>query len=343
MKKSVLKITIIVLIVLAVFLFISIIFNLIFVKYDKKKYSIYGEYVNVNDKKMYVSVLGEGENTIVILPGAGCVGTVEYYRPLAKELAKTNKVVIIEYFGYGFSDDTSEERTIENIVNEIILCLKQLNITKNIILMPHSQSGLYSLYYAEKYPDEIIAIIGLDMTLAEYEYDIDYSLLEKNLGVTEEEYKSQYNKYPIALNFLVNKTGIMRWGEGIYNNEEYKELRKYNLYSQEEIRVFRKELKIYPSKALLKEIKNTPNMIQQMRNHKYPNDLPVLQFLNSNNAQILPEAFGTDYEGLNKQMITNDSIQRYEIIQGKHNTIFLDGLSEIVEKSNNFIEMISTN
>ena len=179
------------------------------------------------------------------------------------------------------------------------------------------------------------------MELAEYEYDIDYKLLENKIGVTEEEYKNRYNKYPLILNLLVNKTGIMRWFERIYNSEVYEELRKYNLYSDEEIKIYSKELKIYPSMALLNELKNTPTMISQMRNHKYPNNLPVLQFLNSNTTKILLEDLGTDYEGLNKQMITNSNIQKFEIIQGKHSTIFLDGLNEIVEKSNSFIESIN--
>lgn len=31
--------------------------------------------------------------------------------------------------------------------------------------MPHSVSGIYSMYYANKYPDEIKEIIGIDCTL----------------------------------------------------------------------------------------------------------------------------------------------------------------------------------
>ena len=39
------------------------------------------------------------------------------------------------------------------------------------ILMPHSISGLYSIYYANTYPEEVAGIIGIDCTLpkmAEY-------------------------------------------------------------------------------------------------------------------------------------------------------------------------------
>ena len=95
---------------------------------------------------MYLSVLGEGENTIVILPGSGCVGSTILYRPLAKKLAENNSVIIVEYFGYGFSDDTDKERTTKNIVEETRLALKQVCSKEQYILMPHSMSGVYSLY-----------------------------------------------------------------------------------------------------------------------------------------------------------------------------------------------------
>lgn len=32
-------------------------------------------------------------------------------------------------------------------------------------MMPHSISGIYSMYYANAYPDEVKAVIGIDFTL----------------------------------------------------------------------------------------------------------------------------------------------------------------------------------
>ena len=37
--------------------------------------------------------------------------------------------------------------------------LQKSNIKGPYILMPHSVSGVYSMYYANKYPDEVKAII----------------------------------------------------------------------------------------------------------------------------------------------------------------------------------------
>lgn len=146
MIKKFLKIISVILISLILILLLSTLVNQILFKVEKNKYSIYGQYVKVNNKEMYLSVLGEGENTIVILPGSGCVGSTILYRPLAKKLAENNSVIIVEYFGYGFSDDTDKERTTKNIVEETRLALKQVCSKEQYILMPHSMSGVYSLY-----------------------------------------------------------------------------------------------------------------------------------------------------------------------------------------------------
>lgn len=121
--------------------------------------------VKVNDKTMHAYIKGSGEKTIVVLSGWGTENPVDDFTPLADKLCDEYKVVILEYFGYGTSDITENARTNENIVNEIRTALNELDIKPPYILMPHSMSGLYSLYYVDKYPDEVEGIIGIDMSL----------------------------------------------------------------------------------------------------------------------------------------------------------------------------------
>ena len=338
--KKVGKIIGVIFLIVLILLIISTIIHQVLKKVDKEKYSIYGEYIEVNGKNMYISVLGDGEKTIVILPGSGATGSTVYYRPLAEKLAQNYKVVVVEYFGYGFSDDTKEERTNENIVKELRTCLKNANIEGPYILMPHSMSGIYSLYYAKTYPDEVEAIIGLDMEIAEYEYSIDWDVLYSKHGITEKKYKSQM-EYPVILNYLVEKTGIMRWLDKIYNKDLYKKLESYNLYSDEELLIYSKELKNYPSIALLNEYGDTYwNNLEEMRNVKYPDSLPVIQFLSSSNIEGSKEFFGIDSLKINRDMIVNENIQSISIIEGSHSVIFLDGLTKICEETKEFIDKL---
>lgn len=146
---------------------LGMIVNQILTFYEKSIYTAPGEMVNVGDKQMHVYTQGEGDNTIVLTPGLGTTAPVLDFEPLIDELAKTNKVVVVEPFGYGWSDLTDKERTVENMTEELRTALSAADIKAPYVLMPHSISGIYATYYANTYPNEIKAIIGIDCTLPE--------------------------------------------------------------------------------------------------------------------------------------------------------------------------------
>lgn len=124
----------------------------------------YGDFVTVNGEQMSYRIDGTGGNVIVLLSGMGMASPVLEYQPLTAELAKSHTVVTLEYFGYGRSSKTSKERTIENIVAEVHSAISQLGYSK-YTLMGHSVGGLYGLYYANQYPNELTGFVGLDPTV----------------------------------------------------------------------------------------------------------------------------------------------------------------------------------
>ena len=121
--------------------------------------------INVNNKQMRAYVKGSGDQTIVLLSGWGTENPIDDFMPLIDELSSDFKVVALEYFGYGESDVTYDERSNKAIVEEIRTALSNLNIKPPYVLMPHSMSGLYSLYYKNNYPSEVKAIVGIDASL----------------------------------------------------------------------------------------------------------------------------------------------------------------------------------
>ena len=99
----------------------------------------------LRSKYMNVYIAGEGEKTIVILSGFGIQSPVLEYKALADRLSENNyRVVVLEYFGYGFSSKTDSERTNENIAREIKQGLEMAGINGPYVLMPHSISNLYA-------------------------------------------------------------------------------------------------------------------------------------------------------------------------------------------------------
>lgn len=171
--------------------------------------------VEVNGKTMKAHVKGSGDKTIVMLSDWATDSPIDEFFPLYDKLSKDYKVVVLDYFGYFGSDITNDERTNENMVQEIRAALKELNINPPYILMPHSMSGLYSLYYANKYPSEVLGIIGIDMALPQKQLE------EWNEETFE---KAKLSQESSNLNVSI----INQWNKFYDNSKELKGL-KYPL------------------------------------------------------------------------------------------------------------------
>lgn len=102
----------------------------------------------------------------MLIPGFGTGAPALDFKPLIDELSPFYKVVAVEPFGYGLSDETDKERTTANIISEVHEAVQNLNIDQ-YILMGHSIGGIYGLEYAKKYPNEVSAFVGVDSSVPE--------------------------------------------------------------------------------------------------------------------------------------------------------------------------------
>lgn len=127
----------------------------------------YGQLVVVEGKQMNVVVSGDsggGEETIVLLPGLGTAAPALDFAPLIDALDDEHRVVAVEPFGTGLSDQTDAPRTAENITREVHEALGQLGIDR-YVLMGHSIAGIYALTYSAAYADEMVAFVGIDSSV----------------------------------------------------------------------------------------------------------------------------------------------------------------------------------
>lgn len=138
--------------------------NVIATKVEASVFTPYGESVAVGGKSMNVVVAGEGDQTIVLLPGLGTAAPALDFQPLIAELQDTYRVVAVEPFGTGLSDQTDVPRTAENITSEVHEALQELGVDR-YVLMGHSISGIYALTYTAAYPDEVTAFVGIDSSV----------------------------------------------------------------------------------------------------------------------------------------------------------------------------------
>lgn len=268
---------------------------------EKEKNPAPGQYVEVNDKQMHLCILGDGKHTIVLLPGLGTSAPVLDFMPLAESLAKENRVVIVEPFGYGWSDITPAERTIENKVEEIRSALHTAQITGPYILMPHSISGLYSIYYANTYPEEIEGIIGIDCTLpkmADYfgeEYPAQMPLIEgqlSSIGIMR------------LLTCLAPDSFISDNSKQYYTEE--------NLSIQKNIASWKAS-----NKNMIDEMNHISDSVAKTYDMTFQTNLPVLLFTEEDKKQS-PREDGKTNVSFQNSYITNPSLQKVVLLDGSH-------------------------
>ena len=152
-------------IMLIVFLLALFIYNRAMLIKEKPLHEPLGQMVEVDGYNMNVYTEGEGERTLVFMAGSAIVSPIFEYKPLYSLLSNDYKIVVIEKFGYGFSDVIDDERSFDTIIRQDREALSKAGINGPFILCPHSMSGIEAILWAQTYPDEIEGIVGLDMAV----------------------------------------------------------------------------------------------------------------------------------------------------------------------------------
>lgn len=183
MKKAIKitgKILLVLLILIILFLLVMFISNRIMMNSEKELLKTYpGELVEVDGHNMNVYTHGKGENTLVFLSGSGTAAPVLDFKSLYSLLEDDYRIAVIEKYGYGAADVVDEERSFDTILEQDRKALEKQGVNAPYILCPHSMSGIEAILWAQKYPDEVEAIVGLDMALPRHYDELDLERAEK--------------------------------------------------------------------------------------------------------------------------------------------------------------------
>ncbi len=244
--------------------------NLVLGAIEKANVDPYGERVSIDGGKVNASVTGNGEQTLVLLSGYGTASPVLDFTPLVEELNDTYTVVVIERFGYGYSDLDVPGRTVEKISIELHDTLAELKV-KDYVLAAHSLAGIYSLDYVNRFPGEVSALVTMDGTVPEA------FAVAPEIGVWER--------------FLL-VTGWVRWmtvlspaitapaaPAGVYSESAIEQIRLMTIWN-------------YANPAMIDENNRSAENFDAVAGLSYPSELPVLAFLSQQlidaNAQWRP-------------------------------------------------------
>lgn len=174
--KNIVKILLTAVGVIAAALIICFINHRIRLSKESKQINYIGTPVTVDGRSMNVYSEGGGDVTLVFMSGAGTCSPVLDFKSLYSLLSGEYRIAVVEKFGYGFSDVIDKERDIDSILEDTRAALTAAGLNAPYVLCPHSMSGLEALRWAQKYPDEVTAIIGLDMSVPKY-----YESMEINI------------------------------------------------------------------------------------------------------------------------------------------------------------------
>ncbi|ORX44878.1 hypothetical protein BCR36DRAFT_585984 [Piromyces finnis] len=282
----------------------------------------YGTSMDVNGHNMVIDIVGESnEPSIVLLSDYNIPSPVIYYKPLTELLSKTYKVITIEPFGYGLSDIVNEERTIENIVTELHSCIEQLKL-KDYYLMAHSLGGMYSLYYSNKYSNEVKGAIGFDTIVPKIEESMKTEVDSLYKTVNSDHIKNiiGYNRMASTLNNDYLIVPLMNPSNYTYTDDEKEMFTNIEL-----------------NKGFNKSIRNEGRKIDynlgMIHNMKYPKNMTLLNFISTERCDSLPnyQKLQTD---VGDESISNEIIK----ITGKHKDFLFQHNDEIIKNLNKLIQ-----
>ena len=243
--------------------------NLLLERQERASITPYGERVEITGGAVNVYRNGQPGQPIVLLSGLGTAAPALDFAPLIRELGDFN-VTVVEGFGYGYSDMSASERSNKNISTELHEVLGKLNITQPYTLAGHSIAGFYMLDYANRYPAEVTAVIGIDPTVP------------KATGGPEEVESGGPNVLRLlAVTGVVRAAlavapGLAEPGGDAYTPEERERIRLMTNWN-------------FGNQAVADETARIGNNASDLRGISYPDALPVLAFVVADGS---PEAAG---------------------------------------------------
>ena len=122
------------------------------------------ELFTIEGHKLHLFRTGDvNKPKLIFMSGSGTAAPMYDFKILYEKLIEDFRIIVIEKFGYGYSDLFEASCETDCVIDRQRKVLQEAGEMGPYILVPHSLSGLEAIRWKQKYPDEVKAIIGLDM------------------------------------------------------------------------------------------------------------------------------------------------------------------------------------
>ncbi|SHE78786.1 alpha/beta fold hydrolase [Alkalibacter saccharofermentans] len=286
-------------------------------KKEAKDYPPPGNIVEVNNKKMHVYAEGEGEITLIFMAGHGTSNPTIDFKPIWMRMKDEYRIAVVEKSGYGWSDASNSSRDIDTILEETRKALEFSREKAPFVLFPHSMSGLEAIYWAQKYPDEVKAIIGLDPCTPEA---IDILPMAQKTQL--------YSMY------FISRIGLSRFMTESDVEEKFPLMKSSDLTEEDKLQYMAVFLKSSVTKDMLREIKFLKENAQTVKDKETPLDIPMYFFISGDQESVAP-GWGEALTGY----LSHISTGKYQKLEASH-YVHYENADLIVLESKKFLELI---
>ena len=238
-----------------------------------------GQVVEVSGHNISIYTEGSGEHTLVFLQGGAYPSPILEAKSLYSLLSDTCRIVVLERPGYGFSGEVDGILSLDTLIDLEREALSKIGIEYPYILIPHSASGIEAILWAQKYPDEIEAIIGLDMSVPAY-YETLYDLDAMRAAQSE-------NTLSVDITlFFYHTFGLTRF----MAIEDLLDSFKTGTLTDEDKEIYKAlAYRIYPNRTMMLGMLSLPDDLELINSMPNPS-VPMLLFVSNGEELMLNSA-----------------------------------------------------
>ncbi len=308
---------------LLVLLLLSFLYHTYQIKSEAKKYPAPGKLVQVNNNDIHVYSEGEGDHTLVFMAGSGTSSPTIDFKPLWMKLTDDYRIVVVEKSGYGWSETSSSPRDIDTVLQETRKALELSGENEPYVLIPHSMSGLEAIYWAQKYPDEVKAIIGIDPAIPDVYLNSAFKLPSKS---------------QLYAMYFISRIGVSRFmgREGLESNIPL--LKSDELSEEDKNELIAMFYKSTFTKNMLNEANFVMENARKVKNSGVPTNTPMYYFI----AEDSNDSIVANWDKILSDYLTNVNNSKYKLLDSGH-YIHHENSNLIAREIDNFLKEVDNN
>lgn len=238
---------------------------------EAQAYPPMGKIVEVNQKKLHVYAAGSGDRTLVFLSGHGTTSPTLDFKPLWSQMSDEYRIAVVEKSGYGWSETSNHPRDLDTMLEETRKALRLAGEQAPYILIPHSMSGLEALYWAQRYPEEVEAIVGLDLLVPQ---SVDTLPMPP--------------KFQLHMMYVISRVGLSRFMPESEIEKNFPLLKSDILSDGEKAQYVALFYRNALSKDMLKEMEHLGGNAEMVEKLDVPSEIPMYFFISEEQESIAP-------------------------------------------------------